>query len=97
MNQDREICKLTKLTNQTNIKKLILEGTIMLDLYSKRNERKVSVLYPTRKKDGTRSNVLRKIDGIKIRSYTGPNGRGAVIQENNGQIRSLSNSRCVEP
>lgn len=69
----------------------------MLDLYNKRNDRKVSVLYPTRKKDGTRSNVLRRIDGIKLRSFTGPNGRGVVIQENNGQIRSLSISRCVEP
>lgn len=70
---------------------------MMLDLYNKRNERRVSVLYPTRKKDGTRSNVLRRIDGVKLRSYTGPNGRGVVVQEDSGQIRSLSISRCVEP
>jgi hypothetical protein len=67
---------------------------MMNNLYEKRNERKISVLYPS----GSKSNILRKIDGVKIRSFTGVNKRrGIVIRERNGQIRSLLCSRCVEP
>ncbi|SVC00464.1 uncharacterized protein METZ01_LOCUS253318, partial [marine metagenome] len=50
---------------------------MIADLYHKRNERKVSVLYPS----GGNRNVLRKIAGTKLRSGTGPSGRFATIQE----------------
>lgn len=61
------------------------------DLYSKRNDRKISVLYPV----GGKRNVLRKVEGVKLRSFTGPSGRGITVQEANGRIRSLSLSKCV--
>ena len=61
------------------------------DLYNKRNERKISILYPV----GGNKNVLRKVVGVKLRSFTGPNGRGITVQEKNGQIRSLSVAKCV--
>jgi len=61
------------------------------ELYSKRNERKVSFLYPV----GGNKNVLRKVVGTKLKSFTGPNGRGITVQEDNGQIRSLSVNKCV--
>jgi len=61
------------------------------DLYHKRNERKVNLLYPV----GGNKNVLRKIEGTKLASFTGPGGRGITVQENNGQIRSLSIAKCV--
>ncbi len=61
------------------------------DLYNKRNERKISILYPV----GGKKNVLRKVEGVKLRSFTGPNGRGITVQERNGQIRSLSVAKCV--
>lgn len=64
---------------------------MMNDLYLKRNERKIDVLYPT----GGNKNVLRTVQGVKLRSFTGPNGKGITVQENNGQIRSLSVSKCV--
>ncbi len=61
------------------------------ELYHKRNERKVSFLYPV----GGNKNVLRKVEGVKLKSFTGPNGRGITVQEDNGQIRSLSIAKCV--
>ena len=64
---------------------------MMQDLYHKRNGRKVNVLYPSR---GTR-NILRSVSGIKLRSGTSSNGRFITVQESNGQIRSLSISKCV--
>ena len=64
---------------------------MLIDLYNKRNERKIHVLYPT----GGNKNVLRTVDGVKLRSGTGPNGRFSTVQENSGQIRSLSVSKCV--
>jgi hypothetical protein len=64
---------------------------MMQDLYLKRNGRKVDFLYPSH---GTRNN-LRTVTGIKLRSFTGPNGRGITVQEGSGQIRSLSVSKCV--
>jgi hypothetical protein len=63
----------------------------MVDLYNKRNGRKINVMYPSRGK----LNVLRRVNGVKLRSYTGPNGRGITVQEDNGRIRSLSISKCV--
>jgi hypothetical protein len=61
------------------------------DLYNKRNERKVSFLYPS----GGNRNVLRTVKGIKLKSFTGAGGRGITVQEDNGQIRSMSVSKCV--
>ena len=61
------------------------------DLYHKRNERKVDFLYPV----GGNKNVLRRITGVKLRSFTGPGGRGITVRENNGQIRSVSLVKCV--
>ena len=61
------------------------------ELYHKRNERKVSFLYPV----GGNKNVLRKVEGVKLKSFTGPNGRGITVQESNGQIRSLSIAKCL--
>lgn len=63
----------------------------MIDLYNKRNDRKIAVLYPVH---GNR-NVLRRVEGIKLRSFTGPSGRGITVQEKDGKIRSLSLSKCV--
>jgi hypothetical protein len=65
---------------------------MMNDLYLKRNDRKINVLYPT----GGNKNILRTIRGVKLRSFTGPNGKGITVQEANGQIRSLSVSKCVD-
>ena len=63
----------------------------MVDLYNIRNERKVNVLYPK----GGNSNILRRVQGVKLRSFTGPGGRGITVQENDGKIRSLSIAKCV--
>jgi hypothetical protein len=38
---------------------------------------------------------LRKIEGVKLKSFTGPNGRGITVRESNGQIRSVSLTKCV--
>ena len=64
---------------------------MMNDLYLKRNDRKIHVLYPT----GGNTNILRTVRGVKLRSFTGPNGKGITVQEGSGQIRSLSVSKCV--
>ena len=64
----------------------------MVDFYSKRNERKVSFKYPV---NGTR-NILRKVEGVKLASFTGPGGRGITVQEGNGQIRSVSVRKIVQ-
>ena len=64
---------------------------MLIDLYNKRNERKIHVLYPT----GGNKNVLRTVSGTKVASGTGPSGRFITVQEDNGQIRSLSVSKCV--
>lgn len=61
------------------------------DLYLKRNDRKVKFLYP---KSGNR-NILRTVEGVKIKSFTGPNGRGITVRENNGLHKSFSVSKCV--
>ena len=64
---------------------------MMIDLYKKRNERKVSFLYPV---NGTK-NILRNVIGKKIASFTGPNGRGITVEESNGNCRSFSLKKCV--
>jgi len=61
------------------------------DLYLKRNERKIRVLYPVH---GSR-NILRMVEGVKLNSFTGPNGRGITVRESDGKIRSLSVAKCV--
>jgi hypothetical protein len=63
----------------------------MANLYKRNNGRTVSVLYPVH---GTR-NVLRRVIGVKVRSFTGPNGRGITVQQKNGLIRSLSLRKCI--
>ena len=63
----------------------------MLDLSKKRNGRKINVLYPV---NGNK-NVLRTVNGIKLRSGTGPKGKFITVQETNGQIRSLTLSKVV--
>ena len=64
---------------------------MLTDLYNKRNERKIHVLSPT----GGNKTVLRTVNGVKLRSGTGPSGRFITVQEDSGQIRSLSLSKCV--
>ena len=63
----------------------------MLDLSKKRNGRKINVLYP----QGGNKNILRTVSGTKLRSGTGPNGKFITVQEDNGQIRSLTLSKVV--
>ena len=63
----------------------------MANLYRRNNGRTVSVLYPVH---GTK-NVLRRVVGVKVRSFTGPNGRGITVQQTNGLIRSLSLRKCI--
>ena len=64
---------------------------MITDLYHKRNERKINVLYPV----GGNKNIHRNVNGVKVSSGTGPNGRFITVQESDGQIRSLSVSKCV--
>jgi hypothetical protein len=64
---------------------------MIADLYHKRNESKISVLYPV----GGNRNILRSVKGVKVSSGTGPNGRFITVEESDGQIRSLSVSKCV--
>lgn len=64
---------------------------MMNDLYLKRNERKVKFLYP---KNGNR-NILREVEGVKVRSFTGPSGRGITVAEKNGLHKSFSCAKCV--
>jgi hypothetical protein len=63
----------------------------MVNLYNKRNDRKISCLYPV----GGTSNVLRRVEGVKLASFTGPSGRGITVQEKDGKIRSLSMNKVV--
>ena len=55
------------------------------------DKRKVSFLYP---KNGNR-NVLRTVNGVKVKSFTGPSGRGITVREDNGLHKSFSLSKCV--
>jgi hypothetical protein len=63
----------------------------MVDLSKKRNERKVSFLYPV---NGNK-NVLRQVNGVKIRSFTGPGGKGITVREDSGLHKSFSLSKVV--
>ena len=62
-----------------------------MNLYARKNGRKVEVLYPV----GGRKNILRKVAGVKVRSFTGPNGRGIVVHQKDGLFRSLSVKKIV--
>jgi hypothetical protein len=64
---------------------------MITDLYHKRNDRKIDVLYPV----GGNKNILRHVKGVKVSSGTGPNGRFITVKESDGQIRSLTLSKCV--
>ncbi len=64
---------------------------MLVNLYNKRNGQRVSVLYP---KHGT-SNILRRVEGVKKASFTGPSGKGITVVEDNGQVRGLSLSKVV--
>jgi len=60
-------------------------------LYNKKNGSKIDVWYPVH----GRKNVLRRIQGLKTRSFTGPNGRGVECKEVNGNIRCLLENKTV--
>jgi len=63
----------------------------MLNLSNKRNGRKVSFLYPV---NGTK-NVLRTVTGVKVKSFTGPGGKGITVHEDTGLHKSFSASKIV--
>ena len=63
----------------------------MLNLSNKRNGRKVSFLYPV---NGNK-NVLRQVNGVKVKSFTGPGGKGITVAEDNGLHKSFSLSKIV--
>lgn len=62
-----------------------------MNLYGKKNGQVVRVMYPVH---GSR-NVLRRVIGVKLKSYTGPNGKGITVTEADGKIRSLSLKKVV--
>ena len=63
----------------------------MVNLSSKRNGRKVSFLYPVNGK----KNILRQVNGVKVKSFTGPNGKGITVHEDNGLHNSFYLSKVV--
>jgi hypothetical protein len=56
-----------------------------------KNNSPVSFWYPVH---GNR-NILRKVSGVKVASFTGPSGRGITVQQTNGQFRSCSLKKVV--
>ncbi len=63
----------------------------MVDFSKKRNGRNVSFLYP---QNGNK-NVLRRVEGKKVASFTGPNGKGITVHESNGLYKNFSLSKIV--
>lgn len=65
----------------------------MLSLYNKKNGQEIVCLYP---KNGT-SNILTLQKGVKVRSFTGPNGKGVTIrQAGTGEFRNLLDCKVVQ-
>ena len=64
---------------------------MITSLFDKPNEERVELYYPTHGK----LNVLRKVKGVKVKSYVGPNGNGITVQEDNGNYRCLTLKKCV--
>ena len=62
----------------------------MVNLSNKRNGRKVSFLYPV---NGNK-NVLRTVNGVKVKSFTGPGGKGITVHED--PLDFTSPSRCLK-
>ena len=63
----------------------------MVNLSTKRNGRKVSFLYPV---NGNK-NVLRQVNGVKVKSFTGPGGKRITVHESTGLHKSFSISKIV--
>ena len=64
----------------------------MANLYNRHNGLCVNVLYPVH----GNKNILRRVVGVKLKSFIGPGGRGITVQQTCGKIRSLSLRKCIE-
>ena len=64
---------------------------MVTNFYNKRNNSNVQFFYPVH---GSR-NILRKVEGVKIHSFTGPDGRGITVLEKNGEVRRFSLCKIV--
>ena len=65
---------------------------MLLGLYHKRDGSEVDFLYPLHGK----RHILRRVKGVKVNSYTDPNGRGIIVKEDDGSYTSCSESKCVD-
>lgn len=61
------------------------------NLFDQKDETPVSLYYPTH----GRLNVLRKVTGVKVKSFVGPHGKGITVLQDDGHYRSLSLKKCV--
>jgi hypothetical protein len=60
-------------------------------LFAQKDDTPVSLYYPTH----GRLNVLRKVKGVKVKSFVGPHGPGITVLQDDGRYRSLSLRKCV--